>query len=73
MYNAGVDFFEYDLLARDLLEHPDLDKLKNAGVGYVYIGGHERFGDINTDVDFFRNELELVYSNEGVELYRVLM
>jgi len=73
LYFHGVDYADREKALKGLFESPetDLPALKEEySIDYIYIGPNER-GNYSCNIDYFKNNFKLVFSNSNVAIYDI--
>ncbi len=71
LYFHGINTAEREARQRDMFDNPSLEKLRAAGIDYVYVGPTELYDYKWLNLSFFAKELKEVYNNGEVMIFKV--
>jgi len=72
LWSYGLDYWQREADVKKMYEEEEMIEklLKNYGVDYVLIGPDEK-GEFEVIDEFYINQYELVYNQEGYQIYKV--
>lgn len=70
LYYHGVDYSKQSATAKQMYETPSFELLHRWGIDYVLISHHET-GQFTVDSEWYRQNLEQVFSQQDIAIYKV--